>query len=412
MNRSLEEFSASTPILDAPARTPRPRRRFAGSGPRLKVLSAFGTRPEFIKFLPVLLELESRRSTESVTVFTGQHGDLVTPLIDAWDVQIDHDLSVMTESQTLNFLMARLTERVDAVLAEERPDVVLVQGDTTTALATTMACWHRRVPVAHIEAGLRSGQIDSPFPEEANRRMIGVLASLHFAPTRRNADALRAEGIADTLIHTCGNTIVDAIGMLRDREPPSPDVARVLAACDGRRLITMTTHRRESHGPIMRQRFRVLKAFLATRPDVSVIFPVHPNPAVREAAEAELGGVPNVHLTAPMTYTDFLHCLAASWVIVSDSGGVQEEAPSLGKPLLIIRPDTERPEVVECGIARLVGQSLEQFEEELDALDAPGSWIEGVGPMANPFGNGDTAQRIVSTLVRWKAKALAAGGVR
>ncbi|MEM9342742.1 MAG: UDP-N-acetylglucosamine 2-epimerase, partial [Pseudomonadota bacterium] len=232
-------------------------------------------------------------------------------------------------------------------------------------------------------------------------------------------------GLGDGCVHGRGSRFVSGAcrGMNRSLEgiptgtpvlevPTRAPQSRRRFSGSAPRLRVLSAFGTRRHGPLMRQRFRVLKAFMETRPDVSVIFPVHPNPAVREAAEAELGGVPNVHLTAPMTYTDFLHCLAASWVIVSDSGGVQEEAPSLGKPLLIIRPDTERPEVVECGVARLVGQSLEQFERELEALDATEAWIESVGPTVNPFGAGDTAQRIVSTLVRWKAKALAGGVVR
>lgn len=374
---------------------------FSRRSRQVKVLSVFGTRPELIKFYPVLRELTTRPNVSSVTVLTSQHVDLVHPLLDLWKVQVDHDLEAMVAGQSLNNLIARLLGRIDAVLAKEAPDIVLVQGDTTSAMAAALAAWHRKIPLGHIEAGLRSGARDSPFPEEMNRRIVSSMASLHFAPTRRNVDALLAEGIPAGTIYQTGNPIVDAVGLIRGRTAPSEETRSLLDRLKGRRIVLMTTHRRESFGAVMRQRMRTLRRFVAERPDVSLLFPVHPNPEVVRLAKAELGGVSNIELLAPICYPDFLHCLAASWLVVSDSGGVQEEAPSLGKPLLIIRPNTERLEVVEANVARLVGDDPHRLWEALLEAEEPGSWASRVHPIANPFGRGDSAQRIVDATLKF-----------
>lgn len=372
--------------------------------PRLKLMLVFGTRPELIKVLPIIREIERRSSIELVTVMTSQHTDLVRPLIDLWSVRIDHDLDVMTRSQSLNDIVSRVMGRIDGLIQDVSPDVVMVQGDTSSALAATMAAWHRKIPVAHIEAGLRTQDIASPFPEEANRRLIGRLATFHFAPTARNVAALLADGVPRKDVYLTGNTIVDAIGLIRGQQPPSQRIADLICGLEGQRIIVLTTHRREGFGTVLQDRLRVIRRFVEARPDVSVIFPVHPNPQVKDVAIRELGGVDRIHLLDALAYPDFLHCLAASWVILSDSGGIQEEAPTLGKPLLILRPETERPEVVSCGIARLVGQSVERLQAELQELEQPGAWNTKVHEIANPFGTGDSARRIVSTLLRWKAR--------
>ena len=370
--------------------------------PPLRVLLVFGTRPELIKFLPLFREAERRPGIALSAVMTSQHTDLVRPLVDLWRLPVDHDLDVMTSGQSLNDVAARVIGRLDAVLEEVSPDVVIVQGDTTSALGAAMAAWHRRIPVAHVEAGLRTPRIDTPFPEEANRRLISRLATLHFAPTQRNVDALLAEGVPESAVIRTGNTVVDAVAIVRGSQPASPAVAALLDRLDGRRILLLTTHRRESFGPVLRDRLRALRRFVEARPDIEVVFPVHPNPQVRDVAEAELAGARRFHLLPPLEYPDFLHVLASSWAIVSDSGGVQEEAPSFGKPLLILRPDTERPEAVESGVARLVGQSIERLEAELEELDRPGSWASRVSAIPNPFGEGDSAKRIFNALMSWR----------
>ncbi|SPH16602.1 UDP-N-acetylglucosamine 2-epimerase [Defluviimonas aquaemixtae] len=375
----------------------------------LKVLCAFGTRPELIKFLPVLRTLRRRRGLMPVTVLTSQHTDLVKPLIELWKIRVDHDLGAMVHGQTLNSLLSRLVARFDDVLADEAPDFVLVQGDTTSALAAAQAAWHRQIPVGHIEAGLRSGARENPFPEEMNRRLITALATLHFAPTDRNVAALLSEGVARDRIILTGNPIVDAIGLIRKRQTPSPEIRDLVASLAGRRLLLLTTHRRESFGALMRGRLRVLRDFVERRADVSLVFPVHCNPAVTEVATQELGGVPNIHLVPPLHYPDFLHCLASAWLVVSDSGGVQEEAPSLGKPLLILRENTERPEVVESGVARLVGRTPQRLSDELILAEAQDSWAYRVQPIENPFGRGESARRIVDAIQAWRTEAAIQG---
>lgn len=375
--------------------------RLTGGSPWLKVVCVFGTRPELIKFLPVLRALQRQKGVTPVTVLTSQHKDLVKPLIHLWNIKIDHDLDAMVHGQSLNSLMARILVRLDDVLDQERPDIVLVQGDTTSALAGATAAWHRQIPVGHIEAGLRSGSRESPFPEEVNRRLISALASLHFAPTKRNVATLLDEGTPPETVLLTGNPIVDAVELVRRRHSPSPEICDLLARLAGHRMVLLTTHRRESFGQVMRDRLRVLRAFVQERSDVSLVFPVHANPCVTEIAAEELGGAPRVHLLEPLSYPDFLHCIAASWLVVSDSGGVQEEAPSLGKPLLILRENTERPEAVDCGVARLVGASPQRLRDALIEAEAPGSWATQIRPIDNPFGTGDSALRIVDAILKW-----------
>lgn len=371
---------------------------------RLKALLVFGTRPELIKSLPLFREAEKRPDVALSAVMTSQHRDLVRSLVDLWRLPVDYDLDVMTAGQSLNEVAARVIGRLDAVLEEASPDVVIVQGDTTSALGAAMAAWHRRIPVAHVEAGLRTPRIDLPFPEEANRRLISRIATLHFAPTQRNVDALLAEGVPAGAVIRTGNTVVDAVALVRGSQAPSPRVGSLLARLAGRRILLMTTHRRESFGPVLRDRLRALKRFVEARGDIEVVFPVHPNPHVEKVATEELGLARRFHLLPPLDYPDFLHMLGASWAIVSDSGGVQEEAPSFGKPLLILRADTERPEAVESGVARLVGQSVERLEAELLELDRPGSWAETVAAIPNPFGDGTAAKRILDELLAWRVQ--------
>jgi UDP-N-acetylglucosamine 2-epimerase (non-hydrolysing) len=393
--RQVADFQSS--LISVPGNVPRAGVPYRSAS--IKVMCVFGTRPEVIKFFPVLRELAERPGVTPITVLTSQHTDLVAPLLALWDLRIDHDLKAMIPGQSLNSLVARLLGRLDAVLAEEEPDVVLVQGDTATALAAAMAAWHRKIPVGHIEAGLRSGMRDSPFPEEMNRRLVTSMAALHFAPTERNVATLLAEGVPMQQIVRTGNPVVDAVGLIRGRVAPSAGIEALLGRLAGQRVVLLTTHRRESFGSVMRDRLRVLRRFVEDRPDVSLIFPVHSNPEVVELARRELGDVERVHLLEPLCYPDFLHCLAASWLVVSDSGGVQEEAPTLGKPLLIIRPNTERPEVVEAEVARLVGDDPVVLHDALVEAEHPGSWAAQVRPVANPFGHGDSAARIVDALL-------------
>jgi UDP-N-acetylglucosamine 2-epimerase (non-hydrolysing) len=365
----------------------------------VKVLTLFGTRPEVIKLAPVIRALEEPgRSFETVNVLSGQHDDLVRPFVQAFGIRLDHDLRVMEPGQTPSLVCSRVLATLDPLLAREAPDALLVQGDTTTALAGALAAFHRRVPVGHVEAGLRSGDVLSPHPEEMNRRLVTRLATWHFAATEANRETLLREGVGDDRIFVTGNPVVDAVHTILRRLAPGPALARVLAETRGLRRIVLTTHRRESFGEVMAQNLRVLRRFVEARPDCALVFPVHPNPAVVWAARSVLNGHPRVRLLDPLGYEDFIALLAEAWLIVSDSGGVQEEAPSLGRPLLILRENTERPEAVQSGVARLVGGRPERLAALLEEAAQPGSWAENAGRVENPFGRGDAGERIVLIL--------------
>ena len=360
------------------------------------VLTIFGTRPEVIKLAPVLRELAATPGVRSVVVCSGQHTDLLLPFVALFGLRVDHDLRLMQPGQTPNQLCARALAALDPVLAAEKPDVVLVQGDTTTALAGALAAFHYRVPVGHVEAGLRSGDPLSPYPEEMNRRLISRLATLHFAATPRNRDTLLAEGVAPQGVFLTGNPIVDALQVILDQNTVSPALRQVLAATEGFRRLTLTAHRRESFGAAMADNLAVLRDFVAGHDDVALVFPVHPNPQVRGPAGDVLGNRPRVHLLPPLDYGDFIGLLARSWLIVSDSGGVQEEVPTLGVPLLVLRKNTERPEAVECGSALLAGDSparLRSLLEEAHRCDRHRRKV------VNPFGQGDSGPRIVAALL-------------
>jgi len=361
------------------------------------VLTLFGTRPEVIKLAPVLRELDASPQVRSVVVSSGQHADLVGPFVRLFALRIDHDLGLMQPGQTPNQLCARVLTALDPVLAAEKPGLVLVQGDTTTALAGALAAFHRRIPVGHVEAGLRSGDPLSPYPEEMNRRLITRLATFHFAATPRNRDTLLAEGVNPNTVFLTGNPVVDALQTILTRNTVSAALRELLQTTEGFRRLTLTTHRRESFGPVLTANLAALRDFVAAHEDVVLLFPVHPNPQVRGPAADVLGGLPRVHLLPPLDYGDFLGLLARSWLIVSDSGGVQEEAPSLGVPLLVLRNNTERPEAIECGSARLAGDNPSHLRALLE--EAYRATLGG-HKVVNPFGQGDSGKRIASAILQ------------
>ncbi len=370
------------------------------------VLTVFGTRPEAIKLAPVIREMEDEAGRfRTINVTSGQHTTLLYPFVKLFGVRIDHDLRVMEPGQNPNGVCSRVLAALDPILVRERPDLVLVQGDTTTALAGAMAAFHHGIPVGHVEAGLRSGDRRSPFPEEMNRRLVGNLASLHFAATPRNRETLLQEGVREDSIFVTGNPVVDALERILTQSHASPAIEAVLAKTKGLKRIVLTTHRRESFGDYMTESLRILRRFVETHEDVALVFPVHPNPVVVETAAAVLGRHPRVHLIDPLDYQEFVLLLSRAWLIVSDSGGVQEEAPSLGRPLIILRENTERPEAVECGIARLVGPRPGRLANLLDETRRADSWVHQAGTSTNPFGSGDASARIVDVIVRYLAEA-------
>ena len=363
---------------------------------RQVVLTAFGTRPETIKLGPVLAELETRADVfRTINVNTGQHADLLAPFLKLFDTRIDHDLQVMRPGQPLNALFARILTEIDPLLESYRPDVVLVQGDTTTAAAVALAAFQRRIPVGHIEAGLRTDDAQSPFPEEMNRRMISRVARWHFAGTKNHVRTLRREGVPREAIFRTGNPVVDALNGI-GQSPCSPALQELLNRTAHLKRIAFTSHRRENFANILENNLRVVRRFVERHADTAVIFPMHPNPVVREKAYSCLGGIERIHLIEPLDYVDFIRLLSESWLIASDSGGIQEEAPSLGKHLLILRESTERQEVLETGLAQLAA-TPEQFEAMLKAH----YWSHEVAlPVVNPFGDGRASRRIANILQR------------
>lgn len=373
----------------------------------IRVITLFGTRPEVIKLAPVIRALRAQPDVFSaLAVASGQHTDLLYPFVELFGLRIDHDLRVMEPRQTPSDVCARVLAGFDPILVRERPDVLLVQGDTTTAMAGALAAFHRKIPVGHVEAGLRSGDPGSPFPEEMNRRLITRLARWHFAATPRNRATLLAEGVSEQAVFVTGNPVVDALDLILARARAAGRVAQVVDETAGLRRLVVTTHRRESFDGRLAQNLRVLRRFVESHADVALVFPVHPNPVVVETARAILAGHARIHLLEPLGYEEFVLLLSSAWLIVSDSGGVQEEAPSLGKPLLILRENTERPESVEVGIARLVGPHPERLAELLEEAHRPGSWIERTRIVDNPFGHGDAGRRVADVLARQLALAL------
>jgi UDP-N-acetylglucosamine 2-epimerase (non-hydrolysing) len=357
----------------------------------------FGTRPEVIKLAPVIHELR-KKDLETLVVSSSQHKQLVMPFLRSFGLDVDHDLGVMRPNQTPNEVCSRVLSKLDKILAKQLPDLILVQGDTTTTLAGAIAGFNRRIPVGHVEAGLRSGNILSPYPEEMNRRVVSQIASLHFAATEKNRRNLLAEDVPSEKIFVTGNTVVDSLRKMLKSLTPSDRIAELVKSTAGMKRILLTTHRRESFGAAMTANLEVIRDFVDKRKNICLLFPVHPNPNVKKAAESILGGSDRIHLLEPLDYPDFLTLMKASWLIISDSGGVQEEAPSLGKPLLVMRENTERPEAIRAGVSKLIGQNARTLKRLLEDNYSVETWIKSVKEVANPFGDGRSAQRIVKII--------------
>lgn len=363
-----------------------------------KVLLVFGTRPEAIKLCPLALELKRRSDVTLRVCVTAQHREMLDSVLNAFDVTPDHDLGVMRPNQTLAALTARVVEGVDTVLHSEKPDMVVVQGDTTTTFAAALAAFYRRIPVGHVEAGLRTGDVNHPFPEELNRVMTTRLTALHFAPTERAAAQLRREGVPPETVHVTGNTGIDAVlhvkrgleaGRWAGYAGPLP--------ADGRRLVVLTAHRRESFGDGFERICDGVRR-IAAHGDAEIVYPVHPNPNVREVVNARLGGVERVHLIEPLDYIPFVDLLRRADVALTDSGGIQEEAPSLGVPVLVMREKTERQEAVESGAASLVGTDPERiFTATAELLETAKSGVPREAVQCT-FGNGDASIRIADLI--------------
>lgn len=361
---------------------------------RKKILAIVGTRPEAVKMAPVIKTLEKYPGRFQLTVMaTGQHREMLDQVLGLFNIVPEHDLDIMVPDQTVTRITCRVLEEMERYFRDHHPAAVLAQGDTTTVMAAALACFYRRTPFGHVEAGLRTGDLYAPYPEEFNRRVAGLTAAWHFAPTRGAADNLIREGSAPDRVYVTGNTVIDALFYILNttQPPPSPIAA-------GRRYILMTCHRRENFGEPIREIFTAVKEFALAHPEFSVWYPVHPNPHVLGPAQEILGGIENVLLTDPLDYLHFVHAMNRSEILLSDSGGVQEEAPSLGKPVLVLREKTERPEAVAAGTCRLVGSSKERILGSLEELLFDPAAYRGMAEKSNPYGDGRAAEAIVDIL--------------
>jgi UDP-N-acetylglucosamine 2-epimerase (non-hydrolysing) len=378
-----------------------------------------GTRPEAIKMAPVIAALKRSKVFEPLVVNTGQHRELIEQVIDLFEIEIDRDLAVMEPNQSLAPLLARLLTRIDIALSEMRPDMVLAQGDTSTVLATALAAFYRHIPFGHVEAGLRTGNLRSPFPEEGNRVLTSPLAALHFAPTKAAAENLRHEGIADTQIIITGNTVIDALFMelQRQRQPDVQDTLgsrmreRVGADFGQRPFVLVTGHRRENFGAGFDQICDALATLAGRFPDHLFVYPVHLNPNVQTIVNRRLGNIENIRLIEPQPYAEFVALLASCRLALTDSGGVQEEAPSLGKPVLVMRDTTERPEGVVAGTAKLVGADAATIIAEATRLLSDDAAYRQMSEAINPYGDGRATQRILTAIERFFVPSQIAAGL-
>lgn len=368
-----------------------------------------GTRPEAIKLAPVVRALEEAEGLEPMVVCTGQHREMLQQVIDLFEIPVHHNLNVMTANQSLADLSARLLHEVDSFLDAEKPDFALVQGDTTSALITALACFYRKVPVGHVEAGLRTGNLQSPFPEEANRKLVTTLADLHFPPTQWAADNLRKEGVSENRILVTGNTVIDALHWVSAAQQNSPARTEIADALENKlgkdwrdhSYVLVTGHRRENFGMGFEQICRALRTLAKRFPEVRFVYPVHFNPRVRGPVLQSLAGLTNLFLLEPLPYRSFVALMKHAKLVLTDSGGVQEEAPGLGKPVLVMRDHTERPEGVEAGTVRLVGADANKIVEGVSELLLDPDKYQQMSVPHNPYGDGKAAQRIAAALNAW-----------
>ncbi len=359
-----------------------------------KVMLVFGTRPEAIKMCPLVKELYKRKNIQTIVCVTGQHRQMLDQVLNAFQVEPDYDLSIMKDKQTLFDVTISILERIKAVLEKEKPDVVLVHGDTTTTFATALSAFYLQIPVGHVEAGLRTYNIFSPYPEEFNRQATGIISQFNFAPTEMSKNNLLKEGKDSNTIFVTGNTAIDALKTTVRDEYSHEE----LEWAKDSRLIMLTAHRRENLGEPLRHMFRAIRRIVDETPDIKVIYPIHMNPTVRQAANEILGGDDRIHIIEPLEVLDFHNFLSRSYLILTDSGGIQEEAPSLGKPVLVMRDTTERPEGIAAGTLKLVGTNEETIYKEFKTLLDNREEYEKMSHASNPYGDGFACKRIADIL--------------
>ncbi len=368
-----------------------------------KIMLVFGTRPEAIKMCPLVKELKTRKNAETLVCVTGQHRGMLQQVLDAFGVVPDYDLAIMQDRQTLFDITTRVLQGMKDVLEKERPDAVLVHGDTSTTFAAALACFYLQIPVGHVEAGLRTYNLLSPYPEEFNRQCVSILANWNFAPTPLSRDNLIREGKKPESIYVTGNTVIDALKTTVRENFSHPD----LEWAGDSRLILLTAHRRENLGKPMHAMFRAIRRVVEEHEDVKALYPIHMNPVVREAADEELSGCDRIRLTEPLEVLDCHNLMARSYLILTDSGGIQEEAPALGKPVLVLRDTTERPEAVTAGTVRLTGTGYDAVKDETCRLLEDPAYYRSMAEAVNPYGDGHACERIVGAVL-WANGFLAA----
>lgn len=359
-----------------------------------KVMLVFGTRPEAIKMGPLVLEFQKSANFETIVCVTGQHREMLNQVLHTFSIKPDYNLDIMKEQQTLSDITANILQNMNTILENEKPDIVLVHGDTSTTFATALACFYKEIPVGHVEAGLRTGDIKSPYPEEFNRQAVGLFADYHFAATEKAAQNLIAEGKSKENIYITGNTVIDALRTTVNKEYTHPE----LEWASDSRLILVTAHRRENMGDPLENIAKSILKIVENNKDVKVIYPVHLNPRISEIIDPIIGNHERIHLISPLEVLDFHNFIDQSYYVMSDSGGIQEEAPSLGKPVLVLRDTTERPEGVDAGTLKLVGTDYEDIVREAQILLDDEEEFERMSRASNPYGDGHASERIVKVL--------------
>lgn len=370
---------------------------------KLRLMTVFGTRPEAIKMCPLVLEMHKYPEyIEPIVAVTAQHREMLDQVLELFHIKPDYDLNIMASGQTLYDITTRALNGLKEVIEDAKPDMVLVHGDTTTTFAGALAAFYAQVPVGHVEAGLRTGNKYSPYPEEMNRKLTGSIADMHFAPTSTSKENLLKENVNPEAIMVTGNTVIDALQTTVKANYEFADAEFNKIFARGNRLILMTTHRRENLGEPMRNVYKALRKVLETHADVEAIFPVHKNPKVREIVQEELGGLERVHLIEPMDYEPFANLMGKVDIVLTDSGGIQEEAPALGKPVLVLRDTTERPEAVDAGTVKLVGTGYEDVLRETNLLLDDPAHYQKMAEAANPYGDGKACERIIRAILQKK----------
>lgn len=364
----------------------------------MKVLFVFGTRPEAIKMAPVIKVVEQEEDMEAIVAVTGQHREMLDQVLHVFDIQPHYDLNIFKSGQTLTDITVSSLLGLENILEQVQPDILLVQGDTTTVFAGALAAFYKKIPIGHIEAGLRSGNLYSPYPEEANRKLVGTLTAYHFAPTEGNRLNLLREGYDDNSIFVTGNTVIDALSYSVQKEYTFEEDILNQLDYEHQKVILLTSHRRENQGEPMERIFSAVLDVVNMREDVEVVFPVHLNPKVRSVAKKIFGEHSRIHLIEPLDYVPFSNLMSKVFFVVTDSGGVQEEAPALGKPVLVIREETERMEGVEANTAKLVGTSYENVKENMLCLLEDDQLYQSMSKAVNPYGDGHASERIASVL--------------